>query len=143
MRRATVARVMHRTITTGLLACLLSGPANAQADHVDFDRDLLVLKPDKQLEVRILRVTAKQLGYLKGAGGWLVPVQGPSLPLAGVSKRRADSGIAWELGSLHYALRADAPLPRARALLRDLEWFYRAFFARYGVELQLDDGPER
>ena len=215
----------YRTITKGLFVCLLSAAARAQADHVDFDRDLLVLKPDKQLEVRILRVNDKQvvylqgsrettvprsqvarfqrsldiagpflrswqeavdkreadtlaslarwcvenrlrkfardawlevllldpqnddankaLGHTKGAGGWLVPYQGASLPFAEVSKRHADWGNAWELASLHYDLRTDAPLGRALALLRDLEWFYLTFFAQYGDELQLDDRPER
>jgi hypothetical protein len=58
--------VSCRSIATGLL-CLIAARAVAQADHTDFDRDLLVLKPDKQLEVRILRVTDKQLVYLQGS----------------------------------------------------------------------------
>jgi hypothetical protein len=208
------------TLLSALPSALL-----AQADATDYDPDLLVLAPEKRLEVRILRVGRKDLTYLDGsrevtvprdrvahwersldlseaflerahlaeqarnvealcklaewceerrmrkfarnawlgvllidpqhdaanralghvesANGWLVPFERTALPFAEVCERRRDWNHAWELQSLHYDLRTDAPLPRALQLLRDLEWFYVTFFTCFGVDLRLDDRPER
>jgi hypothetical protein len=85
----------------------------------------------------------KALGHVKGAKGWEWPHEGGLYSFAELAKRRQDWGEAWELSSLHYDLRTDAPLQRALQLLRDLEWFYHSFFALYGEDLALDDRPER
>jgi hypothetical protein len=206
-------------------ALALAAALRAQADATDYDRDLVVLKPEKAIECRILRVDEKQvvtlqgsrevvikrdqvvrfersldlceefltrahkhekekdaggllqlagwceekrlrrfaqnchlaillidpqhetankaLKHVRGSTGWLVPFKGAALPFAEVLKRRGDWGSAWELSSLHYDLRTDAPLPRALQLLRDLEWFYLTFFALFGTDLHLDDRTER
>ena len=214
------------TRTALLLCCLGVTPAvRGQADATDYDRDLVVLKPDKAVLCRILRVEDKQLvtlqgsrevvikkdqvvrfersldlceeflkraekyekardaggllqlagwceekrlrkfaqncylgillldpehetahkalKHIQGPKGWLVPFKGANLPFAEVCKRRSDWGSAWELSSLHYDLRTDAPLLRGLQLLRDLEWFYLTFFALFGDPLSLDDRTER
>src|SRR5262249_39372307 len=98
--------------------------------------ELLLLEPQNDEANRAL-------GHLKGKAGWQVPFQGSSLPFTELLERRSDWGNAWELSSLHYDLRTDVPLGRALALLRDLEWFYVAFYLLYGDDLRLDDRPER
>jgi hypothetical protein len=81
----------------------------------------------------------RALGHRKRGEGWAIPVKTRQVDWAKRLELARDWGSAWELTSLHYALRSNLSLAESVDVLFDLERFLRAFYRLFGSDLGLYD----
>jgi hypothetical protein len=132
------------------LALVLEQYARAEITSVEQVLDLARFARSRGLEglaeIFALRALESQpgsaaahefLGHRLRGERWFADDGSRSLPFAELHELRTDWGSAWEVETPHYALRSNLPLGQVLDVAMDLELFYRAFYARFGAELEL------